>query len=104
MFKENTSRNASIYTKYIDKAVRGANIESIVVSMRKQIEVDPDTKHIMDIQSYLNILVSEGNEFSVIWNELNKKFPDSKYKQYFSQWIMDKIEKSKRTNNKGREI
>lgn len=104
MFKENPSKNASIYTKYIDKAVRGANIEAVAKSLRKRTEVNLDTKHRMDIQRCIYKLVSEGNELAVIYDKLNKEFPDSKYKEYFSQWIKDKIEKSKGTNNKGREI
>ena len=94
MFKENPSRNASICRKYIDKAVRGANIETTDNSLRKRIEVNPDTEHRMDIQ---------GNEFAVIWDELSARFPNSKYKGYFPRWIMDKIEKSKRQDNKERE-
>lgn len=107
MFKEKPRKNASIYGDYIDKSVRGVNIgyaASAVNSIRKQSKVNPDTKHRLDIQTYIHKLVSEGNEFIVIWNKLNDRFPDSKYKEYFSHWIKDKIEKSKRTNNKEREI
>ncbi len=103
MFKENPSRNASICRKYIDKAVSGANIETTANSLRKRIEVNPDTEHRMDIQRYIHKLVSEGNEFAVIWDELSARFPNSKYKGYFPRWIMDKIEKSKRQDNKERE-
>lgn len=90
MFKENPSKNVSIFTKNIYKAARGVNIEyaaGVVNSMKKRTEVNPDTKHRIEIQTCIHKLLSEGNEFAVILNELNKKFPDSKYKEYFSQWI-----------------
>ena len=107
MSKENSAKNSSIFTKYRGKAVRGSNIEEAardVANMRKQEQVNQDTQHRLAIQSCIHKLISEGNEFAALLNELNKKFPDSKYEEYFSNWIMDKLEKSKRSNNKGREI
>ena len=107
MFKEKTSKNNVLrHADYRDKAVKGANIEEAAretAAMRKRTKVNPDTEHRMDIQRYIYKLVSEGNEFAVIWDKLSARFPNSKYKGYFPNWIMDKIEKSKRQDNKERE-
>ena len=95
LFKENTNRQ-----------MRGKNIETtaqylVKETREKTIKVNSDTQHRIDIHTTIYGLVQEGYRKEAILNELYKKFPDSNYKEYFSRWVEDKIERSKKvTKNK----
>ncbi len=107
MFERKKERNTSIYTKYIDKAIRGANIEDAANSAKKTSEVSQDTKNRIYIHSYIHKLVSEEKGFMEILTELNNKFsaPEYiKYKEFFPIWVMDKLEKNQKKNNKERDF
>ncbi len=107
MFERKEERNTSIYTKYIDKAIRGANIEDAANSVKKTSEVSQDTKNRIDIHSYIHKLVSEEKGFMEILTELNNKFsaPEYiKYKEFFPICVMDKLEKNQKKNNKERDF
>lgn len=71
------------------------------LEMRQHIKVNEDTQHRQNIHANIHKLVQEGYSKQEILNELYKKFPDSKYKEYFSKWVEDKMEKNKKaTKNK----
>lgn len=104
---ERKKKNITTIMKNSSKAVRGSCIEKAAKTiMRKEIKVNPDTQHRQNIHATIHRLVQEGNREELILNELYKTFPNSNYKEYFSKWVEDQIQKREKTskNNGEREF
>lgn len=102
MKRRNNNNNCNRYINSSCKysSERGLKIKRVPIK-NGEIKASEDTQHRIDIHGTIHRLIQNGYGIEKILNELYKKFPDSNYKEYFSKWVEDKIEKNKKaTKNK----